>query len=259
MSQLENKVAMVTGGGSGIGAASCEVMAAKGAAVCVTDIDEVAAEQTANVIIQRGGKAIALQQDVTNESRWAEAVDACNQAFGQLNVLVNNAGISGAGFGSIEEAGFEAWRKVMDINLDAVYLGCKQAIEAMKDDGGSIINISSVMGIVGSGGAAYSASKGGVRLLTKSIAVHCGNMGYPIRCNSVHPGFIWTPLVRNIAEHMEDVNSEEELYEQLVLRHPIGRLGKAEDVANGIAFLASDESSFMTGSEMVIDGGYTAV
>ena len=259
MSQLDNKVALVTGGGSGIGAASSEALAAKGAAIVVTDIDAEAAEQTANVINQRGGKAISLQQDVTIESRWVEVVDESLREFGQLTSLVNNAGISGAGADNFADGGFESWRTVMQINLDAVFLGCKAAIEVMKDSGGSIVNISSVMGIVGGGGAAYSASKGGVRLLTKSVAVYCGNNGYNIRCNSVHPGFIWTPMVRGIVDVFDETETEEELYEMLRLRHPIGRLGEPEDIANGIAFLVSDESSFMTGSELVIDGGYTAI
>ena len=154
---------------------------------------------------------------------------------------------------------FEAWRRVMAINLDSVYLGCHAAVGAMKEKGGSIINISSIMGIVAGAGPAYNASKGGVRLLTKSVAVHCGNMGYPVRCNSIHPGFIWTPMVRNIVNVSEEYTTEEELYEMLRLRHPIGRLGEAEDIAKGVAFLASDDSAFMTGSELVIDGGYTAV
>jgi NAD(P)-dependent dehydrogenase (short-subunit alcohol dehydrogenase family) len=147
----------------------------------------------------------------------------------------------------------------MAINLDAVNMGCRRAITEMKAHGGSIVNISSVMGIVGGAGPAYNASKGGVRLLTKSIASYCGRMGYPIRCNSVHPGYIWTPMVRQIAEVHEEVETEQELKEMLLLQHPIGRLGDPEDIANGVRFLVSDDSSFMTGSELVIDGGYTSV
>jgi 3(or 17)beta-hydroxysteroid dehydrogenase len=129
----------------------------------------------------------------------------------------------------------------------------------MKQSGGSIVNISSVMGIVGGAGPAYNASKGGVRLLTKSLASYCGRMAYPIRCNSVHPGYIWTPMVRQIAEVHEEVSTEAELKEMLLLAHPIGRLGEPEDIAKGVRFLISDDSSFMTGSELVIDGGYTTV
>ncbi len=259
MNRVDGKVAIVTGGGSGIGEASSELLAEGGAKLIVTDINEEAAEHTADIIKQRGGKAISLYQDVTDEARWAEVVQAAEREFGRLGVLVNNAGVSGAGGDNIEEGTFEAWRQIMSINLDAVYLGCKMAVESMKEEGGSIINISSVMGMVGGAGPAYNASKGGVRLLTKSIAVYCGNNGYNIRVNSVHPGYIWTPMVRQIAEVSDEVSSEEELREMLLMQHPIGRLGVAQDIANGVRFLASEDASFMTGSELVIDGGYTAI
>ena len=147
----------------------------------------------------------------------------------------------------------------MSVNIDAVHLGCRLGLEQMKSTGGSIVNISSVMGIVGGAGPAYNASKGAVRLLTKSIAAYCGKMGYPIRCNSVHPGYIWTPMVRQIVDVSDEVSTEDELREMLLMQHPIGRLGRPEDIAAGVKFLLSDESSFMTGSELVIDGGYTAV
>lgn len=260
MKRVDTKTALVTGGGSGLGEASSELLAAEGANVVVTDINEEAAQHTADIINQKGGKALALHQDVVDKSRWQEVIDATLSEFGHLNVLVNNAGISGTGAGPLEDVSLEAWRQVMQINLDAVFLGCQSAIHAMKDDqGGSIVNISSVMGIVGSGGAAYSASKGGVRLLTKSIAVYCGQNGYNIRCNSVHPGFIWTPMVRQIVDVLDEIEDEDMLRAMLTERHPIGRLGVPEDIAKGVLFLASDDSAFMTGSELVIDGGYTAV
>jgi NAD(P)-dependent dehydrogenase (short-subunit alcohol dehydrogenase family) len=259
MNRVDGKVAIVTGGGSGIGEASSELLAEGGASVVVTDINEEAAQHTADIIKQRGGNAISLHQDVTDENRWQEVVQAAEAEYGKLNVLVNNAGVSGAGGDNIEEGTFENWRTVMSINLDAVYLGCKRAVETMKEEGGAIVNISSVMGIVGGAGPAYNASKGGVRLLTKSVAVYCGNSGYKIRVNSVHPGYIWTPMVRQIVEVWDDVSSEEELRQMLIMQHPIGRLGEAEDIAKGVRFLASDDASFMTGSELVIDGGYTAV
>ncbi len=259
MNRVDGKVAIVTGGGSGIGEASSELLAQGGASLVVTDINEEAAQHTADIIKQRGGKAISLYQDVTDEGRWREIVQAAEQEYGRLGVLVNNAGVSGAGGDNIEEGTFESWRQIMSINLDAVYLGCKMAVESMKEEGGSIVNISSVMGMVGGAGPAYNASKGGVRLLTKSIAVYCGNNGYGIRVNSVHPGYIWTPMVRQIAQVSDEVSSEEELREMLLMQHPIGRLGVAEDIAKGVRFLASEDASFMTGSELVIDGGYTAV
>ncbi len=259
MNRVDEKVAIVTGGGSGIGEASSELLAEGGASVVVTDVNEEAAEHTANIIKQKGGQAISMHQDVADEGRWQEVVDTTITEFGKLDVLVNNAGVSGAGGDNIEDGTFENWRNIMSINLDAVYLGCKIAVDAMKDKGGSIINISSVMGIVGGAGPAYNASKGGVRLLSKSVAVYCGTMGYRIRVNSVHPGYIWTPMVRRFVEISDEVASEEELQEMLVLRHPIGRLGEAQDIARGICFLASDDAGFITGSELVIDGGYTAI
>lgn len=259
MNRVDGKVAIVTGGGSGIGEASCELLAEGGASVVVTDVNEGAAQHTADIIAQRGGKAISLHQDVTDENRWQEVVQAAESEYGKLSVLVNNAGVSGSGADNIEEGSLESWRTVMSVNLDAVYLGCMKAVQAMKEEGGSIVNISSVMGIVGGAGPAYNASKGGVRLLTKSVAVHCGNSGYNIRVNSVHPGYIWTPMVRAIVDVSDEVSSEEELRQMLIMKHPIGRLGEAVDIAKGVRFLASDDASFMTGSELVIDGGYTAV
>ena len=260
MARAKNKTAIVTGGGSGLGAASSELLAREGARVVVTDVNVEAAEQTANVIRQRGGQAIALEHDVTERNRWEDVVAETAGTFGGLDVLVNNAGISGGGAGPMEDVGFDEWKNVMDINLDSVFVGCQEAIKAMKDSGGgSIINISSIMGIVGGAGAAYNASKGGVRLLTKSVAVYCGTNGYGIRCNSIHPGYIWTPMVRSIVHFVDELETEDELRQMLVEKHPIGRLGIPEDIANGVLFLASDESGFMTGSELVIDGGYTAV
>jgi len=261
LNQVENKVAIVTGGGSGIGEATALLLAQAGARVVVTDINPVTAEETVETIKDKGGEAIWIQHDVTSEKAWAKVCELTLAEFGGLDVLVNNAGITGAGLPNIEEATLATWRDVMAINLDAVFLGTQKAVLLMKDSGGgSIINLSSVMGIVGGASAAYNASKGGVRLLSKSVAVYCGNMGYNIRVNSVHPGFIWTPLVRDLVNHMGEGNlTEEGLRAMLTERHPIGRLGVAEDIAKGILFLASDDSSFITGSELVIDGGYTAV
>lgn len=259
MKRVEGKTAIVTGGGSGLGEASSELLAAEGANVVVTDINLDSARQTADVIQQRGGSAIAIRHDVAEQDHWGEVVEKTVSTFGGVNILVNNAGISGVGGIPLEDVEFDDWRHVMDINLDSVFLGCREAIRQMKETGGSIINISSVMGLVGGAGAAYNASKGGVRLLTKSVAVYCGTNGYSIRCNSIHPGYIWTPLVSNIVGYLDDIEDEDALREMLVEKHPIGRLGVPDDIAKGVLFLASDESAFMTGSELVIDGGYTAI
>lgn len=259
MNRVDEKVALVTGGGSGLGEASSVSLAKAGAKVVVTDIDEKAAKRTEESILQQGGQAISLHQNVVEESRWNEVIEATLSEFGKLDVLVNNAGVSGASSSVFEDTSLEEWKSVMGINLDAVFLGTQKAVLAMKEKGGSIINISSVMGIVGGAGAAYNASKGGVRLLSKSVAVYCGTNGYNIRVNSVHPGYIWTPMVRNVVGYFEGIDTEEQLQAFLVEKHPIGRLGVAEDIAKGVLFLASDDSSFMTGSELVIDGGYTAI
>ena len=260
MNRVDNKVAIITGGGSGIGARTSQLMAEAGATVVVTDINFESAESTSQSIIAAGGKAMALRHDVTMNDDWESVIQETMLAYHHLDILVNNAGISGAGLPPLEEATLESWQTVMSINLDSVFLGTQKAVLCMKESGGSIVNISSIMGLVGGAGPAYNASKGGVRLLSKSVAVKCGEMGYPIRVNSVHPGYVWTPLVRNIVEHMEDDNiTEEGLREMLTEKHPIGRLGTPDDIARGILFLASDDSSFITGSELVIDGGYTAI
>lgn len=260
MNRIDNKVALVTGGGSGIGRSTCLAFAEAGGKVAVSDINLDSANETVQEIEAAGGEAIALLHDVTSVDEWDQVIDEVIANFGGLHILVNNAGVSGAGLPPIEEATMESWRAVMDINLDAVFVGCQKAVQQMQETGGSIINLSSVFGIVGGAGAAYNASKGAVRLLSKSVAVHCGNMGYNIRCNSVHPGFIWTPLVRNLVPFMDEPNlTEDGLKEMLIERHPIGRLGTPEEVAKAILFLASDDSAFITGTELVIDGGYTAV
>ena len=260
MNRIDDKVALVTGAGSGIGRCTSMAFAEAGGSVVVSDINLASAEETVQLITAKGGKAIALTHDVTKVDAWDGVLKTTVDTYGGLHILVNNAGVSGAGLPPLEEATMESWRAVMDINLDAVFIGCQKAVVLMKDNGGSIINLSSVFGLVGGAGAAYNASKGAVRLLSKSVAVHCGNMGYNIRCNSVHPGFIWTPLVKNLVPYMDEGNlTEDGLKEMLTERHPIGRLGEPEEVAKGILFLASEDSSFITGTELVIDGGYTAV
>ncbi|MDY6828328.1 MAG: glucose 1-dehydrogenase [Pseudomonadota bacterium] len=254
MARLQHKVALVTGAGSGLGWAQALTLAEQGARVIATDIQGEQAERAAERIRRQGGQAIALTHNVTSEPEWAAVIEQALGTYGQLDVVVNNAGIAAGG--NAEEGSLEDWRRVMDVNLDAVFIGTQHAIRAMKPRRtGSIVNISSIMGLVGTAGsAAYNASKGGVRLLTKSAALHCAKSGYGIRVNSVHPGFIDTPMIQRLFAGPNGDAARA----QLIGLHPIGRLGTAQDIAHGVLFLASDESAFMTGSELVIDGGYTA-
>lgn len=251
--RVKDKVALVTGGGSGLGEAMCIRLAEEGATVVVSDINVASAEAVAAEI---GGGAWAAHQDVTDEARWRELMDEIVERHGGLNILVNNAGI--AIVGSVEDATLEDWQRTQNVNLDAVFMGTREAIRVMKSGSGSIINISSIEGIIGEQKvAAYNASKGGVRIFTKSSALHCAAEGYDIRVNSVHPGFIGTSMVSDALESMSKEDGE--AFEQRIVGSiPMGRMGEPRDIANGVLFLASDESSYMTGSELVIDGGYIA-
>ncbi|MDP3294418.1 MAG: glucose 1-dehydrogenase [Nevskia sp.] len=258
MARVSNKVALVTGGAKGIGEACALLLAKEGAKLVVSDLDIAAGEKVVKAIKAAGGEAIFIQQDVTDEASWPKAIAATVERFGALHVLVNNAGIAIPG--SAVDATLADWRKTMAVNLDAVFLGTKYAIPAMTgtvgSGGGSIINISSIEGIVADPNlAAYNASKGGVRIFTKSAALHCAKNGLKIRVNSVHPGYIWTPMVEDFLNSIGDVSEGRAGLDSL---HPIGHVGEVMDVAYGVLYLASDESKFVTGSELVIDGGYTA-
>lgn len=258
MGRLDGKVALVTGAAKGIGAATAELLAGEGAKVMCTDVDEAAGQEVAAAIQSAGHVASFMTHDVTSEAAWEDVVAETRRAFGGLHVLVNNAGIAPDGI-AIEDLPFESWKRTLAVDLDSVFLGCKHGIRAMKQSGGgSIINISSIMGLVGTPRSSdYNAAKGGVRLLTKVAALECAEAGYDIRVNSVHPGYIDTPLVRGVVERSE-VASANELMGMLTMLHPIGRLGTAKEIGQAILFLASDDSSFVTGSELVVDGGYTA-
>lgn len=249
--RLKDRVALVTGGGSGIGEATCVRLAEEGAIVVVSDIDEDAARAVAEKI---GGNAWYAQQDVTDEQRWSALIQQIVTRHGRLEILVNNAGI--ALVGSVEDCSLEDWTKTQKVNLDAVFLGTREAIKVMKAGRGSIINISSIEGIIGERQvAAYNASKGGVRIFTKSAALHCADAGYDIRVNSVHPGFIGTAMVSGAVTAMTE--DEGLAFQQRILDNiPMGKMGEPLDIANGVLFLASDESRYMTASELVIDGGY---
>ena len=247
--RVAGKVALVSGGSRGIGAATAELLAEEGAAVVIGDVLREEGLQTQSRINEGGGRCTFLDLDVTSESDWAQVVAETVSTYGKLDVLVNNAGISGRT--RVEETDGELWDRVMAINAKGVFLGTKAAIPEMRNaGGGSIINISSIYGIVGSEtSTAYHSSKGAVRLLTKATAVQYARE--EIRVNSVHPGFVDSPMT-------ERFHAQPEVRADRVGRTPLGRLGLPIDIAQGILFLASDESSFMTGSELVIDGGWTA-
>ena len=255
MGRVEGKVALITGGRRGLGKASAILLAREGAKVAITDRKDEGADEVIAEIKKAGGEAIFVLQDVSEEEDWKRTIETVVKKFGKLDILVNNAGV-GVGK-NIEETTLKDWRWVMSVNLDGVFLGTKYGIEAMKESGGgSIINMSSIEGIVGDRRlAAYDASKGGVRILTKSAALHCAKARYNIRVNTVHPGFIDTPMVAGFVKAQGDPAAARKALEAL---HPIGHLGEPNDVAYAVLYLASDESKFATGSELVIDGGYTA-
>ena len=248
--RLEGKVALISGGARGQGAVEARLFAQEGAKVVIGDILEDEGRRLEAEINELGGSCIFVHLDVTSEEAWQRAVNTAVEQFGKLDVLVNNAGIFR--LATVEETSSELWDEIMDINGKGVFLGTKVAIPEMRRaGGGSIVNISSVAGLIGSQySAAYGASKGAVRLLTKSTAVQYAREG--IRANSIHPGVIETPMTAG------NLLGDEESRQRTIARHPLGRFGQPEDVAYGVLFLASDESSFMTGSELVIDGGLTA-
>ena len=252
MGRLDGKVTLITGGALGLGEAMARMMAREGAKIAVADLKETEGRTVADAI---GGLFVRL--DVSKEDEWQNAIDETCRKFGRLDVLVNNAGVGGGC--PPEEQTLERWRWLMSINLDGVFLGTKHAILAMKrkaPPGGSIINLSSIEGLVGDPNlGAYNASKGGVRLYTKSVALYCAKAGLNIRVNSIHPGYIWTPMVEN---YLAEQGNLEEGRAALDALHPIGHVGDPDDVAYGAIYLASDESKFVTGAELVIDGGYTA-
>lgn len=249
MQRLENRVALVTGAASGIGRAIALRLAEEGAAVLVTDIADDAGKQTALDITDKGGRATYFHLDVTSPEEWKAAVATAVDEFGGLDILVNNAGMGD--LEAIEDTTVEGWERTIAIDQTGVFLGMKIAAEELKkSDHASVINISSIFGASGGFGTspAYHAAKGAVRILTKNVALHWAQEG--IRVNSVHPGFVDTPI-------LDDARGTP--FEEAILSMtPMGRLGRPEEIAAGVAFLASDDASFMTGSELYIDGGYMA-
>lgn len=253
MARLAGKVALVTGAAMGIGNAIATLFAKEGAKVVVTDFNKEAGEKAVEKIRAEGGNACFLFQDASKEADWKSVMEAIKQHDGRLDILVNNAGI--AFEGTVETTTLADWQRVSAVNVDGVFMGTKYAIELMKNnkEGGSIINLGSVASLIGIPAlTAYCASKGSVNLFTKSVAVDCGRKGYKIRVNAICPGHIWTAL-------MEDLQRRDKAaVDHLISETPLGHTGTPEDVAYGALYLASDESKFVTGSELVIDGGMTA-
>ena len=256
MGRVAGKVALVTGGASdpGLGRTIALTLAREGARVVVTDVDAGGANKTAADIRSAGGEALALAHDVTSEAQWEEAVARTISAYGRLDVLVNNAGI--AVLKPMADLTLADFKRQVDVNLNSVFLGCKFGMAQMSGSGGgSIVNISSVAGLVGiATGGAYCASKGGVRLLTKCVALEGGPSA--VRCNSVHPGFIWTNMQAGAGRGRGDTSARPQ---DQPLPVPLGRMGQPTDVANCVLYLASDESSYVTGAEFVVDAGMTAM
>src|SRR5579863_9668449 len=249
MDRLKGKVALISGGARGQGAAEARRFAAEGAKVVIGDVRDDLTKQTADAINTKQANAVrAVHLDVTRAADWRAAVEVCEREFGGLDILVNNAGI--ANMKGLEQTSEEEWDAVVNVNQKGVWLGMKAAVPAMRQrGGGSIINISSIYGLIGSAGStAYHGTKGAVRLLTKAAAVQYAPEN--IRVNSVHPGVIKTPMVAAL---------DDELIAQITALAPMKRAGTAEEVAYVVLFLASNEASFVTGAEYVVDGGYTAV
>ena len=265
MADLKNKIVLVSGGARGIGAAISAAMAEAGAKVVISDLLEKEGQNKVSELLSQGHQASFIKHDVTDELEWKKTVSFCSTTYGGLDVLVNNAGIYFTG--PIEETSLEDWKKMFSVNVEGVFLGTKTAIPEIKkrsikrESSGSIINLSSIAGLVGSPShGTYTASKGAVKLFTKSTALECAALEYNIRANSIHPGVIDTQMgsqvIKNIIE--KTGSGDNEARAQVAELHPLGRFGRPGEVAQTAVFLASDDSSFITGAEFVVDGGLTA-
>ena len=252
MGRVDGKIALVTGAASGIGLQASLRLAEEGARVMMTDINVENGKKEAEKL---GRNAEFLKLDITLEEDWISVLRETVKRFQSLDILVNSAGM--VLIADVEQISLEDWRQVHAVNLDGTFLGCKHGVRVMKEFGaGSIINISSVSGLIGGFNlAAYNSSKGAVRMLTKSVALHCARSGYGIRCNSIHPTFIETPMLDSM---IQDAPDPEKARQTLIRQVPLKRIGSTDDVAKMIVYLASDESTFVTGTEMVIDGGVVA-
>lgn len=257
MDRVAGKKALVTGAAQGLGQAIAAMLAKEGAMVFCTDLNAAgAAAAAASINAQFPGRAFSAGHDVASEQDWISVIAAADAAMGGINVLVNNAGIGS--LGNVEEESFATFKKVQAVDVDSVFLGCKYALPIMRaHQPGSIINISSIAGLIAAHNyASYNAAKAGVWLLSKSVALHCARTAPGIRSNSVHPSFIKTPILDGIAAKM---GGQEAAYEKLARQVPLGRLGEPKDIAYLVVYLASDESSFVTGAEFKVDGGISAM
>ncbi len=257
MGRVDGKMAFITGAAQGLGRATALMLAREGAKVTITDINVAGAEEVAaeiNALYDGRGFFAAL--DVTSEEQWQITLEQAHERMGGLNVLVNNAGIGGGT--SVEDTDFATWKRVQEVDVDSVFLGCKYAIPLMRAHApGSIINISSIAGLIaGHNMAAYNAAKAAVWLLSKSVALHCAKRRYDIRSNSVHPTFIDTPILDGM---VSNALTRDELKEKLGRQVPLGRVGEADDIAYAVLYLASNESKYVTGSEIKVDGGISAM
>ena len=259
MGRVSGKVALVTGAASGIGAACARLLAREGANVVLADLQDEAGAGVLGEIEEAGGTGFYLNLDVTSEEAWRAAMETVLDRFGGLNVAVNCAGTTHARSSFPSEAALDEWRTILGVNLDGTFLATKHALAAMTRSDpvdGSIVNISSVYGVVGLAGiGAYTASKGGVRAYSKSVALSCAQEGVSVRVNTIHPGLIRTPLLERALNRLPDPEEGRRTYDAM---QPVGHVGEPEDIAWGALYLASDEARFVTGAELVIDGGYTA-
>jgi NAD(P)-dependent dehydrogenase (short-subunit alcohol dehydrogenase family) len=258
MGRVSGKIALVTGGASGIGRGCANALAKEGATVVVSDVQDALGAECVAAIEAAGGTAVYLRQDVTSEDGWIETVAEVRERFGRLDILVNNAGIGLAG--PVTEMSLADFRRQQAINVEGVFLGCKHALPLMRGGGGgSIINISSIAGLTAAPNlAAYSATKGAVRLFTKSVAMECAALKDGVRVNSVHPGIIETPIWDSISSGLPGGANRIDLDAVTAVSTPLGVKGFPEDIALGVLYLASDDSRYVTGAELVIDGGITA-
>lgn len=258
MNRVAGKTILITGAANGLGRETAKLLAAEGGTVWLTDIDDAGGNAVLAEITEAGGQAHYLHHDVSSPEAWDAVFATLKARETRLDILVNNAG--GGTYNDIETVTFAEWRRIMSINLDSTFLGTQLAIKWMRETGGgSIVNVSSVAAFSGAPNlAAYCAAKAGIHMLSKSAAVYSGQKGYQIRVNSVHPGLVDTKAGKEMAM-LATGAPEEQAVQAFTALHPIGRIGKPIDIANGILYLASDESSFVTGTHLIIDGGFTAI